>query len=74
MLRRVASAYGFIASTVTDSITREGLNEAALASSATGDGWNLSLPCAAADLEWTQRKLKSLSARVTARVEGEDCR
>ena len=63
---RVYCVYG------DDAITREGLNEAALASSATGDGWNLSLPCSSADLEWTQRKLKSLSARVTAREEGED--
>jgi hypothetical protein len=55
-----------------DAITREGLNEAAVASSATGDGWKLSLPCGPADLEWTQRKLKSLSERVTARAEGDE--
>lgn len=55
-----------------DAITRDGVKEDPLATSVTGLGWKLSLPCPSDDVEWTQRKLKSLSDRVTARAEGED--
>ena len=55
-----------------DAITRDGVKEDPVATSVTGSGWNLSLPCPPDDLEWTQRKLKSLSERVSARAEGED--
>jgi len=55
-----------------DAITRDGVKEDPVSTSVTGPGWKLSLPCPSDDLEWTQRKLKSLSERVTARAEGED--
>jgi hypothetical protein len=55
-----------------DAIARDGLNETPVATSVTGAGWKLSLPCPADDLEWTLRKLASLSDRVTARAEGEE--
>jgi hypothetical protein len=55
-----------------DAITGDGVNEDPLAASVTESGWKLSLPCPAEDLEWTQRRLKSLSERVTARKDGDE--
>jgi hypothetical protein len=55
-----------------DAITRDGVKEDPVTTSVTGSGWKLSLPCPPDDIEWTQRKLRSLSEHVTARREGED--
>jgi hypothetical protein len=55
-----------------DAVSGDGVNEDAFADSPTQGDWHMSLPCPAEDLDWTQKKLKSLSFRITARVIGED--
>lgn len=54
-----------------DAVTGDGVDESSLAQCPTAGDWNISLPCPKEDLEWTQKKLKSLSKRVTARALGE---
>jgi hypothetical protein len=55
-----------------DAILGDSASEDPVRESVTGDGWRLSLPCEEDDLEWIQRKLKSLSSKVTARKLGDD--
>ena len=55
-----------------DAVSGDGANEDALAESPTQGDWRMSLPCLAEDLDWTQKKLKSLSSRIAARAVGED--
>lgn len=52
-------------------VTREDVNEDALAKPPTDGDWAMSIPCPAEDLGWSQRKLASVSKRVTARAVGE---
>jgi hypothetical protein len=54
-----------------DAISGDGVNEDELAESPTDGDWRLSIPCLEEDLDWIQKKLKSLSSRVTARAIGE---
>lgn len=55
-----------------DAITGDNADEAALASSPTGDGWRLSLPTPDADLAWVQAALAKKSSKITARAIGEE--
>ena len=55
-----------------DAVSGDGVNEGELAESPTQGDWRMSLPCPAEDLDWTQKKLKTLSSRITARAVGED--
>ncbi len=55
-----------------DAILGDKVSEDPVRQTVTGSGWQMSLPCHADDLEWVQRKLKSLSSRVTARKLGEE--
>jgi hypothetical protein len=54
-----------------DAVSGDGVNEDSLSKVPTKDDWRLSMPCPAEDLEWTQKKLKSRSTRITARAVGE---
>jgi len=54
-----------------DAITGDGVNEDSLVEAPTNGDWRMSMPCLAEDLDWTQRRLKSLSYRITARAVGE---
>lgn len=54
-----------------DAISGDGVNEDALTKCPTEGDWYMSLPVPKEDFDWSQRKLKSCSARVTARVVGE---
>lgn len=63
---RVYCAFG------DDAVTRDGVTEEGLAESPTKGDWRLSMPVPPEDLEWSQRKLKALSTRVTARAVGDD--
>lgn len=51
-----------------DAISGGGVNEDEPAESPTNGDWRLSIPCLEEDLAWIQKKLKSLSSRITARV------
>ncbi len=55
-----------------DAVSGDGVEEDALAKSATEGDWSLSIPVQKDDLAWTQKELKLLSTRVTARAMGED--
>ncbi len=55
-----------------DAIAGEGVNEDPLVSIPTAGKWEMSLPCLAEDLDWTQKKLKNCSSRITARTVGSD--
>lgn len=50
-----------------EAIEGEHANEAKLPESVAGEGWELSLPCAAEDMEWAARSLAARSDRVTVR-------
>lgn len=63
---RVYCVYG------EDAVTGDGVDEDAFSKSPTEGDWSLSLPVPKEDLDWTQRKLKADSTRVTARAVGED--
>lgn len=52
-------------------VSGDGVDESAFKESPTGDGWQISIPCLPEDLEWTQKKLGSISTRITARALGE---
>jgi hypothetical protein len=54
-----------------DAVSGDGVNEDSLSDPPTTGDWKMSVPCLVEDLEWTQKKLKSLSSRVTARAVGE---
>jgi len=53
-------------------ITREDVNEDALAWSATDGDWKMSIPCLPEDVGWSSKQLASNSTRVTARSVDED--
>ena len=53
-----------------DAIAGEDANEAALTFNPTEGDWQMSLPCAADDLEWVKKALSERSTRVTAREVG----
>ena len=55
-----------------DAVSGDGVNEEAFSEAPTEGDWRMSLPCLAEDLAWTQKTLKSLSSRITARAVGED--
>jgi hypothetical protein len=55
-----------------DAVSGDAVNEDAFTEAPTQGDWRMSLPCPAEDLDWTQKKLKSLSSRVTSRAVGED--
>jgi hypothetical protein len=55
-----------------DAVSGDGVEEDAFSKSPTQDDWKMSLPIPKEDLEWSQRKLKSCSTRVTARAVGKD--
>lgn len=52
-----------------DAITGDKANENGLTFKPTEGDWQMSLPCAAEDLEWVQEELKKKSTRITARNE-----
>ncbi len=54
-----------------DAITGDGVNEDPLRDAPAEGDWRMSVPCLPEDLDWTQKKLKTLSNRVTARATGE---
>jgi hypothetical protein len=54
-----------------DAILGEGVDESPLKESPTEGDWKMSIPVPKEDLEWSQRKLKSDSTRVSARSLGE---
>jgi hypothetical protein len=54
-----------------DAVSGEGVNEDSIQECPTDGDWRMSMPCHAEDLDWTQKRLKSLSSRVTARALGE---
>lgn len=53
-----------------DAIAGEDANEAALTFTPTEGDWQMSLPCAADDLEWVKKALEERSTHVTAREAG----
>ena len=53
-----------------DAIAGEDANEAALRFTPTEGDWQMSLPCAADDLEWVKKVLSERSTHVTAREVG----
>ena len=63
---RVYCAFG------DDAVAEDGVNEDALAEPPTKGDWQLSMPVPPEDLDWSQKKLKALSSRVTARAVGDD--
>jgi hypothetical protein len=54
-----------------DAISGDGINEGSLPEVPTQGDWCMSLPCLPEDLDWTQKKLKGLSPRITARAVGQ---
>jgi len=54
-----------------DAVSGDGVNEDALRDDPADGDWRMSMPCLPEDLDWTQKKLKELSKRVTARATGE---
>lgn len=54
-----------------DAVSGDGVNEDALKEAAAAEDWRMSMPSTSEDLDWTQKKLKSLSSRVTARALGD---
>jgi hypothetical protein len=54
-----------------DAISGDGINEEPLNEPAAEGEWRMSLPCLVEDLEWTKKKLKELSPRISARAVGE---
>lgn len=59
-----------------DAITGDGVNEEPLVRSPVSGNWKMSIPCTAADLEWSRKSLEVVGTRIRARgpedsVEGE---
>src|SRR6185437_4606753 len=54
-----------------EAVSGDGVNEDALQASPTEGDWQMSVPCLQEDLDWSQKKLKSDTKRVTARETGE---
>lgn len=54
-----------------DAINGDQVNEEPLTRSPFGDGWQISIPCLAEDVGWSQRQLHATSTRATARAVGE---
>ncbi|HXI72521.1 MAG TPA: hypothetical protein VNN22_19430 [Verrucomicrobiae bacterium] len=55
-----------------NAVSQDGLNEDPLIEIPTAGSWKMSLPCLPEDLDWTEKKLKTLSSRITARATGKD--
>src|SRR6266478_8934938 len=51
-----------------DAVSGDGVNEDALQKSPMDGDWRMSIPCHSEDLDWTQKKLKTISKSVTARA------
>ena len=54
-----------------DAVSQDGVEENPFARSPVSGDWKLSLPVPKEDLDWTQKKLKATSSRVTARALGD---
>ena len=54
-----------------DAVSGDGVNEDDLQQSATNGDWKMSIPSLPEDLDWSQRKLKADTKRITARATGE---
>ena len=55
-----------------DTISDDGVNEDPFQEPPAAGDWRLSIPCLPEDLHWMQRKLKSISSRISARSTGDD--
>jgi hypothetical protein len=55
-----------------DALSGDGVYEDALTSCPTDGDWKLSIPCAAEDVAWSNKKLASASARISARASTDD--
>ena len=55
-----------------DAVTGDGVHEEALTSCPTDGDWKMSIPCAPEDVEWSNKKLASATARISARAPNED--
>ena len=55
-----------------DVVTGDDINEDPLATCPTNGEWQMSIPCASEDVEWSQRKLRSVSTRISARAPNEN--
>jgi hypothetical protein len=62
---RVYCAFG------EDAVSGDGVNEDSFKETPTAGDWRMSMPCLPEDLEWTAKRLKAISSRVTARAVGE---
>lgn len=54
-----------------DAVSDDGVSEDPFQEPPAAGDWRLSIPCLPEDLDWVQRKLKSISSRISARTVGE---
>jgi hypothetical protein len=54
-----------------DAVSDDGVNEDPFQEPPAAGDWRLSIPCLPEDLDWMQKKLKSISSRISARAVGE---
>lgn len=54
-----------------DAVSDDGVNEDPFQEPPAAGDWRLSIPCLPEDVDWIQRKLKSISSRISARAIGE---
>ena len=62
---RVYCVYG------DDAVSDDGVNEDPFQEPPAAGDWRLSMPCLPEDVDWIQRKLRSISSRISARPIGE---
>ena len=55
-----------------DAASGDGVDEDSFQEAPAGGDWRMSMPCLSEDLEWTVKKLRDISFRVTARAIGEN--
>tara|TARA_E500000318_G_scaffold14854_4_gene14833 strand:- start:46755 stop:47228 length:474 start_codon:yes stop_codon:yes gene_type:complete len=55
-----------------DAITGDRVNEAMLSRCPTDGDWSMSIPCLPEDIDWSKKKLASVSSRITARSRDDD--
>lgn len=55
-----------------DAITGDGVDEEPLAKNPTVGDWQMSIPCPPEDVNWSQKKLSTISSRITARSSDDD--
>jgi hypothetical protein len=55
-----------------DAITGDGVDEEPLAKNPTEGHWQMSIPCPPEDVVWSQKKLSTISSRITARSSDDD--